>query len=164
MSICAHLKGASLPFSDSIPSTKAFKNRVAVQLPAGRPPVYPKTRLRSHMVRKERHSRSADQHSTSRFAGRILHRWACARICRVPPRQLHGVLARDCPRSMRRKSKVICAILPTEGETNREHACIYFSQSDIHGSVMMVSADKFGRSELNTYPVSVATSSSVCGL
>ena len=41
MSICAHRIGASLPPSlASIPSTNAFKNNAAVQLPPGLPPVY----------------------------------------------------------------------------------------------------------------------------
>jgi hypothetical protein len=41
----AHLNGASWPFLASMPSTKAFRNSAAVQLPAGLPPVYHKARI-----------------------------------------------------------------------------------------------------------------------
>jgi len=40
MSMWAHRIGASPPSLASIPSTNAFKNNAAVQLPPGRPPVY----------------------------------------------------------------------------------------------------------------------------
>jgi hypothetical protein len=69
-----------------IPSTKAFKNRAAVQLPAGLPLVYNNTQINIKEMRGISHSVGQ-----SRFEGPILRRGACAKICHVLPHWLRGV-------------------------------------------------------------------------
>ena len=97
MSICAHRIGTSPPSLASMPSTKAFKNNAAVQLPPGLPPVcsYPiSAAVRRIKTGPELFSRCTDQRWTNKSEARTLHPAACARTCHTrsrPPRTIRSI-------------------------------------------------------------------------
>lgn len=133
MSMCAHRNGASPPSLASMPSTNAFKNNAAVQLPPGLPPVY----FISHQCHgregtdPESFLRYTDQRWTNKSVVHILHPAAYARTCRIRLRLLH--VTHSTKSRMSTKMKFQCTDRSSKN-THREHATVSLSQRDHNGT------------------------------
>lgn len=132
MSMCAHRSGTSHPSLASMPSTNAFKNNAAVQLPPGLPPVYFRLHQRyNHEGSRSQILRCTDQRWTNKSVVHILRPTAYARTCRIRFRPLHATHSTKSRMSTKVRYQRIRG--PSE-TTHREHAAVNLSQRDLHGT------------------------------